>query len=228
MSKSEGIDRLPPQNIEAEEAVLGGLLIDSDAIIRVSTVLKPEDFYREKNGWIFRPALALHERHEPIDFLTVCDELERMGDYAKGIARINLMIGEQPPIKPLIDLPVMATKAREMLHAALVAFVERDVHAARSIPKGDDEIDALYNQVYRELMALVIAQPNRIEQSNYTGIRPVTDQSEVFGIEVQHHVEPGQGNTGDPTQKASAGNGFEPHPVILDPGYGIVVCPVSE
>ena len=54
MSKETRIERLPPQNIEAEEAVLGGLLIDSDAIIRVSTVLKPEDFYREKNGWIFR------------------------------------------------------------------------------------------------------------------------------------------------------------------------------
>ena len=49
MSKDTRIERLPPQNIEAEEAVLGGLLIDSDAIIRVSTVLKPEDFYREKS-----------------------------------------------------------------------------------------------------------------------------------------------------------------------------------
>ncbi len=55
MSKETRIERLPPQNIEAEEAVLGGLLIDSDAIIRVSTVLKPEDFYREKNGWISEP-----------------------------------------------------------------------------------------------------------------------------------------------------------------------------
>ena len=81
MSKDARIERLPPQNIEAEEAVLGGLLIDSDAIIRVSTVLKPGDFYREKNGWIFGAALALHERHEPIDFLTVCDELERKGVY---------------------------------------------------------------------------------------------------------------------------------------------------
>jgi phosphate transport system protein len=71
-------------------------------------------------------------------------------DLTKGIARINLMIGEQPLVKPLIDLPAMAHKAREMLHAALAAFVERDVQAARSIPKGDDEVDALYNQVYRE------------------------------------------------------------------------------
>jgi replicative DNA helicase len=63
MSKDTRIEKLPPQNIEAEEAVLGALLIDSDAIIRVSTVVQPEDFYREKNGWIYSATLALHERH---------------------------------------------------------------------------------------------------------------------------------------------------------------------
>jgi phosphate transport system protein len=90
-----------------------------------------------------------------------------MGDYAKGIARINLMIGEQPLIKPLIDLPVMAQKAREMLHAALTAFVQRDVEAARSIPKGDEEVDALYNQVYRELITFILEDPHVIEQANH-------------------------------------------------------------
>ncbi len=98
--------------------------------------------------------------------LEIVTELERMGDYAKGIARINLMIGEQPLIKPLIDLPAMAHKARDMLHAALVAFIERDVQAARSIPKGDDEVDALYNQVYRELISHILEDPHVIEQAN--------------------------------------------------------------
>ena len=77
MAESTRIERLPPQNMEAEEAVLGALLIDPDAIIRVATLLKPTDFYREKNGWIYDATLALHERREPIDFLTVCDELDR-------------------------------------------------------------------------------------------------------------------------------------------------------
>jgi phosphate transport system protein len=99
--------------------------------------------------------------------LNITTELERMGDYAKGIARINLMIGEQHLIKPLIDLPAMARKAREMLHAALVAFVERDVEAARSIPKDDDEVDALYNQVYRELICFILEDPQVIEQANH-------------------------------------------------------------
>jgi replicative DNA helicase len=77
VTESTRIERLPPQNIEAEEAVLGALLIDPDAIIRVATLLKPTDFYREKNGWIYDATLTLHERREPIDFLTVCDELDR-------------------------------------------------------------------------------------------------------------------------------------------------------
>jgi phosphate transport system protein len=99
--------------------------------------------------------------------LEIVTELERMGDYAKGIARINLMIGQEPLVKPLIDLPAMARKARDMLHAALMAFVERDVQAARSIPEGDDEVDALYNQVYRELICLILEDPHVIEQANH-------------------------------------------------------------
>ncbi|MGD1995008.1 MAG: phosphate signaling complex protein PhoU, partial [Anaerolineae bacterium] len=98
--------------------------------------------------------------------LEIVTELERMGDYAKGIARINLMIGQQSLIKPLIDLPAMAHKARDMLHAALVAFVEQDVEAARAIPAGDDDVDALYNQVYRELISYILEDPHVIEQAN--------------------------------------------------------------
>jgi len=79
VTESARIERLPPQNIEAEEAVLGALLIDPDAIIRVATILKPDDFYREKHGWIYETALSLHEKREPIDFLTVCNELEGQG-----------------------------------------------------------------------------------------------------------------------------------------------------
>ena len=77
MADTSRIDRLPPQNIDAEEAVLGALLIDPDAIIRIATILRSEDFYREKNGWIYDVVLSLHERREPVDLLTVSDELER-------------------------------------------------------------------------------------------------------------------------------------------------------
>lgn len=99
--------------------------------------------------------------------LEIVTELERIADYAKGIAKINLLIGNKPLIKPLIDIPRMAQKAADMLHRALEAFVQRDVEKAEAIPKEDDEMDALYDQVYRELMTYVISNPANLEQANY-------------------------------------------------------------
>jgi phosphate transport system protein len=99
--------------------------------------------------------------------LEVAGELERIGDYSKGISKINLMIGEEPLIKPLVDLPRMAEKASDMLHRALEAFATHDVELARSVPVEDDEVDALYNQVYRELLTLMMAKPSTIDQATY-------------------------------------------------------------
>ena len=99
--------------------------------------------------------------------LDITDELERIGDYAKGIAKINLMIGKTPLLKPLIDVPLMAKKASEMLHRSLDAFVQRDIELARAIPLEDDEVDHLYNLVYEELMTFVAADIRTVEQANY-------------------------------------------------------------
>jgi phosphate transport system protein len=99
--------------------------------------------------------------------LDITTELERIGDYAKGIARINLMIGENPLLKPLLDIPRMAERTRAMLHQALDAFVHRDVALAQAIPAQDEAIDDLYNQVYRVLMSYLITDPKNIGQVNY-------------------------------------------------------------
>lgn len=99
--------------------------------------------------------------------LDLSSELERIGDYAKGVAKIDLMIGEAELMKPLNDLPVMAAKAVDMLRAALDAFSEQDAEMARDIPPRDDEIDNLYDRIYRELIGLIMAEPDRIEQANY-------------------------------------------------------------
>jgi phosphate transport system protein len=99
--------------------------------------------------------------------LEIATELERIGDYAKGIAKITIRLGDEPLIKPLVDIPRMADKVREMLRQALKAFLARDVDLARPIPEEDDEIDALYEQVYRELMTHVIAKPTVIDQANH-------------------------------------------------------------
>jgi phosphate transport system protein len=97
----------------------------------------------------------------------IVTDLERMGDYAAGIARICVQIGDEPLIKPLIDIPRMAEKASSMLRRALDAFVERDVAAAEAIALEDDEVDALYQQVYRELLMLMLANPRTIDQATH-------------------------------------------------------------
>jgi phosphate transport system protein len=99
--------------------------------------------------------------------MEIISELERMGDYAKGIANINLRMGDEPLLKPLIDIPRMAQKGADMLHRALTAFIHEDIDTARSIPKEDDEVDGLYNQVYHELMMFVIQDPKTIERANW-------------------------------------------------------------
>jgi phosphate transport system protein len=99
--------------------------------------------------------------------LEIISELERMGDYAKGIANINIRMGDLPLLKPLIDVPRMANKGVDMLHRALTAFINEDVETAKSLPVEDDEVDALYNQVYRELMTFVIQDPTTIERANW-------------------------------------------------------------
>ena len=108
-----------------------------------------------------------HDLRLLASILDVAGELERMGDYAKGIARINIGMGEQPLLKPLVDLPRMAEKAADMLHRALTAFVTEDIETAQAIPEEDDEVDALYTQIYRELITYVIADPTAIERSNW-------------------------------------------------------------
>jgi phosphate transport system protein len=94
-------------------------------------------------------------------------ELERMGDYAKGIAKITLMIGDQPPLKPLIDIPRMAEKGRQLLHWQLDAFIRRDPDTARRLGTEDDEVDALYDQVYRELMFFMTQDPKTITRATH-------------------------------------------------------------
>jgi phosphate transport system protein len=108
-----------------------------------------------------------HDLRLLASIMELISELERMGDYAKGIANINIRMGDAPLLKPLIDVPRMAQKGADMLHRALTAFIGEDIDAARKIPREDDEVDALYNQVYRELMTYVIADPKTIERANW-------------------------------------------------------------
>ncbi len=171
--------------LEDDLISLGSMV--EDALVESVDVLKRRDFgasrrliaadkqINAKRYEIEREAIIIVATQQPMatdlrllaSILELATELERIGDYAKGIASINLKIGEEPLIKPLIDLPRMAELAADMLHQALAAFVARDTEAARSIIRRDDEVDALYDQVYRELMTLILENPRNIEQANY-------------------------------------------------------------
>jgi phosphate transport system protein len=172
-------------HLQDEVLVLGSMV--EDAITGSVDCLKRRDLegsrrlidqdreINEKRFAIEHGTLTLIATQQPIagdlrtvaSVLEIANELERIGDYAKGIAKINIMIGEHPLLKPLVDVPRMAEKSRDMLHRALEAFVQRDIDAARAIPPEDDEVDDLYNQVYRELMTYILADPRNIEQANY-------------------------------------------------------------
>ena len=92
------IDRMPPHAIEAEEAVLGSILIDPEAYFRVSSFLKADDFYIVKHQWVWVAATTLHERHAPIDFVTTTKELEARGQLAEigGPAFVSRLINVVP------------------------------------------------------------------------------------------------------------------------------------
>ena len=102
-----------------------------------------------------------------IVILHIAVELERMGDYAEGIAKISLMMGDEPPLKPLIDIPRMSEMATDMLRRSLDALVHKDTVAAMGVCHDDDDVDALYDQVYRELIFFMIQDPKTIQRATY-------------------------------------------------------------
>jgi len=91
--------------------------------------------------------------------LNIGTELERIGDYAEGIAKIVIMIGDEPPLKPLIDIPRMAEITLEMINQGLQSFVTRDVELAMRVVSLDGVVDSLYDQVFRELLTFMMVDP---------------------------------------------------------------------
>jgi phosphate transport system protein len=97
--------------------------------------------------------------------INILSEVERIGDYGEGIAKIAVMIGDEPPLKPLIDIPRMGEQTVDMLRRSLDAFVNRDAEAARKIVAEDDAVDHLYDQVFRELLTFMAEDPKTITRA---------------------------------------------------------------
>jgi len=100
-----------------------------------------------------------------IAVLNIIIDLERIADHAEGNAKIAVMIGNEPPLKPLIDLPRMSQKTGDMLRRSLDAFINRDAEAAKRICGEDDEVDNLYDQVFRELLTFMAEDPKTITRA---------------------------------------------------------------
>ena len=171
------------QRLQDEVLFLGSMV--EAALIEAVKLLKERDMagshrliaedrhLNEKRFAIENNVLTLIATQQPVAgdmrvlaaMLEISTELERIGDYAKGIANINLMIGEAALLRPLDELSFMAEKARAMLHRSLDAFVQRNVELAQAIPAADVEVDELYNQAYRKLLAVIIANPGLMDQA---------------------------------------------------------------
>jgi phosphate transport system protein len=139
------------------------------------TILEYDKRINNKRFSLEGTVIAIIATQQPMAFdlrvlasiLEVSTELERMGDYAKGIATINLRSGGLGMPKILLDIHFMAHKTIDMLQRSITAFVDEDHRAAAHILKDDDLIDALYEQLYFEMMDYVAEQPENIERINY-------------------------------------------------------------
>lgn len=172
----ELLDEILLLGSKVEEAILTAVdALKKRDMDTAQRVYKGDSEINKKRYEIENETLILIATQQPMardlrvmaSIIEIAGELERMGDYAKGIALISIRIGDDPLIKPLIDVPRMAEITADMLHRALGAFVDNDLETARKIPKEDDEVDALYNQVYRELLTFMIKDPSTIDNATY-------------------------------------------------------------
>jgi len=146
---------------------------DLDASRRV---YKNDEEINDKRFAIENKIIILFATQQPIAhdlrllaaILEVITELERMGDYAKGIAKISLLIGDDSYPFPIREISHMGDLAVTMLHRALGAFINEDVSMAYRIPKDDDIVDELYNQIYRKSTEAMIANPQLVDHANFT------------------------------------------------------------
>ena len=184
MRVRSGLDR-QLRMLQDEVLMMGGMVEKSiaralDALTRrdleaAEQVIREDDYIDRERSDIEEQCIDLIATQQPmardlrilVSILHITVELERMGDYAEGIARINVLMGDQPLLKPLIDVPRMAEKAASMLRRSLDALVNRDTLTALQVCNDDDDVDALYDQIYRELLLFMIQDPTTIQRATY-------------------------------------------------------------
>ncbi len=171
------------QHLQDEILLLGSMMEKAVAqsvealrtrdVAAAKRVIADDSLINKKRFEIEDLCVDMIARHQPMArdlrkitaALIIANELERMADHAQGISKINVMMGDAPLVKPLVDIPRMAQIANEMTHAALDAYVRGDEALAKQIVTRDDEVDALYDQVYRDLLAIMTNDAQTINRA---------------------------------------------------------------
>jgi phosphate transport system protein len=147
--------------------------LESRDIKEAEQIIKDDLLVNQKRWQIEEECINLIALQQPvasdlreiIAVLNVITDLERMGDYAEGIAKIVIMLGSEPLIRPLVFVPKMAEKTIDMLRRSMQAFVKRDAETAKAICNEDDEVDKLYDQAYHDLLMRMIKEPAVISKA---------------------------------------------------------------
>jgi phosphate transport system protein len=137
-------------------------------------IIEDDEKINELRFKIEEAALALIATQQPtatdlrevIAIMNVVVDIERMGDYAAGVATTVIKIGDEPLLKPLIDLPKMVEIARQMLKESVEALMDRDAERAKEIATRDDEIDVLYRAILDELVEIMAKRPDSVQRGN--------------------------------------------------------------
>ena len=166
ISLAEIVDKATMRSVEA---------LKQRDLTESQQLVQEDDYIDQKRYEIEERCIDLIATQQPmagdlraiIALLHITVELERMGDYAEGIAKISLLMGDEPPLKPLIDIPRMAEKATLMLRNSMDSLISRDIVKANQVLRDDDEVDLLYDQVYRELLVFMLQDPQTIQRATY-------------------------------------------------------------
>ena len=173
------------QQLESEVVSLGAVVekavrrsvdaLQTRDLVESQQVINEDDHIDRKRYEIEESCINLIATQQPmardlrliISLQHVTEELERIGDYAEGISKISLSIGDTPPLQPLTDIPEMAEKSTNMLRGSIDALSSRDIIKAAQVWRDDDQVDALYDRVYRALLTYMVQNPRSIQRATY-------------------------------------------------------------
>lgn len=110
---------------------------------------------------------AARDLREIVAAMNIVVDMERMGDYAAGIAKTVVRMGDEPLLKPLVDIPRMVAVSRQMLRDAIEAYATRNAEKARQIAGRDDEVDHLYKAIFDELVEIMAETPGSAPRATY-------------------------------------------------------------